>query len=155
VDLDVALSVLAHTVCAALRRRLPGYQAATPDTLPGRVCPTDPRRELPDDVRPPTPQRHNRPEAAGAAVEDLTGRRIQGWGDDEDGAGDPYWSAHLHQARPRDQPIGPAPQPPQCRGLRSTVQTTSDFDMEYASAMTTSSRNPSLDLTARTLFWDG
>src|SRR5664279_5330499 len=35
--------------------------------------------------------------AAGAAIEDLTGRRIQGWGDDEDGAGDPYWSAHLRQ----------------------------------------------------------
>jgi len=33
VDLDVVLSVLAHTVCAALRRRLPGYHAATPDTL--------------------------------------------------------------------------------------------------------------------------
>ena len=27
VDLDVVLSVLAHTVCAALRRRLPGYHA--------------------------------------------------------------------------------------------------------------------------------
>jgi hypothetical protein len=27
------LSVLAHTVCAALRRRLPGYATATPDTL--------------------------------------------------------------------------------------------------------------------------
>jgi hypothetical protein len=33
VDLDVALSVLAGAVCAALRRRLPGYHAATPDTL--------------------------------------------------------------------------------------------------------------------------
>jgi hypothetical protein len=33
VDLDVVLSVLAHTVCAALRRRLPGYATATPDTL--------------------------------------------------------------------------------------------------------------------------
>ena len=39
--------------------------------------------------------------AAGAAIEDLTGRRIQGWGDDEDGAGDPYWSAHLHRPTPR------------------------------------------------------
>jgi hypothetical protein len=28
--------VLAHTVCAALRRRLLGYQAATPDTLQRR-----------------------------------------------------------------------------------------------------------------------
>jgi hypothetical protein len=27
VDLDVVLSVLDHTVCAALRRRLPGYHA--------------------------------------------------------------------------------------------------------------------------------
>ena len=33
VDLDVVLSVLAHTVCAAMRRRLPGYRTATPDTL--------------------------------------------------------------------------------------------------------------------------
>ena len=30
VDLDVVLSMLAHTVCAALRRRLPGYATATP-----------------------------------------------------------------------------------------------------------------------------
>jgi hypothetical protein len=42
VDLDVVLSVLAHTVCAALpvcaalRRRLPGYATATPDTLQRR-----------------------------------------------------------------------------------------------------------------------
>jgi len=33
VDLDVALSVLAQATCAALRRRLPGYHTATPDTL--------------------------------------------------------------------------------------------------------------------------
>ena len=33
VDLDVVLSVLAHTACAALRRCLPGYASATPDTL--------------------------------------------------------------------------------------------------------------------------
>jgi hypothetical protein len=33
VDLDVALSVLASAVCAALRRRLPGYHTTTPDTL--------------------------------------------------------------------------------------------------------------------------
>jgi hypothetical protein len=32
VDLDVVLSVLAHTLCAALRRRLPGHATATPDT---------------------------------------------------------------------------------------------------------------------------
>jgi hypothetical protein len=40
VDLDVVLSVLAHTVCAALRRRLPGYHAATPDTLQRRFLNT-------------------------------------------------------------------------------------------------------------------
>ena len=33
VDLDVVLSVLAHTACAALRRRLPGYASATSDTF--------------------------------------------------------------------------------------------------------------------------
>src|SRR5262249_36864849 len=40
VDLDVVLSVLAHTVCAALRRRLPGYHAATPDALQRRFLNT-------------------------------------------------------------------------------------------------------------------
>jgi hypothetical protein len=40
VDLDVVLSVLAHTVCAALRRRLPGYSTATPDTLQRRFLST-------------------------------------------------------------------------------------------------------------------
>jgi hypothetical protein len=40
VDLDVVLSVLAHTVCAALRRRLPGYHTATPDTLQRRFLST-------------------------------------------------------------------------------------------------------------------
>jgi hypothetical protein len=40
VDLDVALSVLAHTVCAALRRRLPGYGSAAPDTLQRRFLNT-------------------------------------------------------------------------------------------------------------------
>src|SRR5205814_6132487 len=40
VDLDVALSVLAHTLCAALRRRLPGYATATPDTLQRRFLNT-------------------------------------------------------------------------------------------------------------------
>lgn len=40
VDLDVVLSVLAHTVCAALRRRLPGYASATPDTLQRRFLST-------------------------------------------------------------------------------------------------------------------
>ena len=40
VDLDVVLSVLASTVCAALRRRLPGYGTATPDTLQRRFLNT-------------------------------------------------------------------------------------------------------------------
>jgi hypothetical protein len=40
VDLDVVLSVLAHTTCAALRRRLPGYGSATPDTLQRRFLNT-------------------------------------------------------------------------------------------------------------------
>ena len=40
VDLDVVLSVLAHTICAALRRRLPGYGSATPDTLQRRFLST-------------------------------------------------------------------------------------------------------------------
>jgi transposase len=40
VDLDVVLTVLAHTVCAALRRRLPGYATATPDTLQRRFLST-------------------------------------------------------------------------------------------------------------------
>ena len=34
------LSVLAHTICAALRRRLPGYGSATPDTLQRRFLNT-------------------------------------------------------------------------------------------------------------------
>jgi hypothetical protein len=40
VDLDVALSVLAGAACAGLRRRLPGYEAATPDTLQRRFMST-------------------------------------------------------------------------------------------------------------------
>ena len=40
VDLDVALSVLANTVCASLRRRLTGYHHATPDTLQRRFLST-------------------------------------------------------------------------------------------------------------------
>jgi transposase len=40
VDLDVVHSELAHTVCAALRRRLPGYATATPDTLQRRFLST-------------------------------------------------------------------------------------------------------------------
>ncbi len=37
IDLDVVLSVLAQTVCAALRRRLPGYHTATPRHPPAPV----------------------------------------------------------------------------------------------------------------------
>ena len=40
VDLDVVLSVLAHTLCNAIRRRLPGYATATPDTLQRRFLNT-------------------------------------------------------------------------------------------------------------------
>jgi transposase-like protein len=40
VDLDVVLSVLAGAVCASLRRRLSGYQTATPDTLQRRFLST-------------------------------------------------------------------------------------------------------------------
>ncbi len=40
VDLDVVLSVLAGAVCASLRRRLPGYATATPDTLQRRFLST-------------------------------------------------------------------------------------------------------------------
>lgn len=40
VDLDVTLTVLAHTVCHALRRRIPGYATATPDTLQRRFLST-------------------------------------------------------------------------------------------------------------------
>jgi hypothetical protein len=48
VDLDVMLAVLAQALLAALRARLPGYHAATPDTLqrrfletPGQIITTD------------------------------------------------------------------------------------------------------------------
>lgn len=40
VDLDVVLSVLAGATCSALRRRLPGYATATPDTLQRRFLQT-------------------------------------------------------------------------------------------------------------------
>jgi hypothetical protein len=40
IDLDVVLSVLASTICAALRQRLPGYHTATPDTLQRRFLQT-------------------------------------------------------------------------------------------------------------------
>jgi len=40
IDLDVVLSVLAGALCAALGRRLPGYDNATPDTLQRRFLQT-------------------------------------------------------------------------------------------------------------------
>ena len=40
IDLDVVLTVLAHTLCQALRRRIPGYTTATPDTLQRRFLST-------------------------------------------------------------------------------------------------------------------
>ena len=40
VDLEVILSVLAHTVCQALRRRIPGYATATSDTPQRRFLST-------------------------------------------------------------------------------------------------------------------
>ena len=40
IDLDVVFSVLASTICAALRRSLPGYHTATADTLQRRFLQT-------------------------------------------------------------------------------------------------------------------
>ena len=40
VDLDIALCVLAQALLAALRQRLPGYHAVTPDTLQRRFLDT-------------------------------------------------------------------------------------------------------------------
>jgi transposase len=40
VDLDIALAVLAQAIIAALRNRLPGYAAATPDTIQRRFLET-------------------------------------------------------------------------------------------------------------------
>jgi hypothetical protein len=40
VDLDIMLCVLAHTLIAALRNRLPGYAAVTPDTIQRRFLET-------------------------------------------------------------------------------------------------------------------
>jgi hypothetical protein len=49
IDLDVVLCVFAHTICAALRRRLPGYATATPDTLQRRFLSTSGRILTSDD----------------------------------------------------------------------------------------------------------
>ena len=97
-----AAAVAMHRLRARLRQQ--HRLAAHPPALPGRVCPTDPRRELPDDVRPPTPQRHNRPESRRCRDRRPHRPTHPGLGDDEDGAGDPYWSAHLHQADPEINP---------------------------------------------------
>ncbi len=40
VDLDIMLAVLAQALLAALRARLPGYHAATPDTIQRRFLET-------------------------------------------------------------------------------------------------------------------
>jgi hypothetical protein len=40
VPLNVTLTLLAYTLCAALRRRLPGYATTTPDTLQRRFLST-------------------------------------------------------------------------------------------------------------------
>jgi len=40
IDLDVTLTVLASAICAALRKRLPGYAGATPDTIQRRFLET-------------------------------------------------------------------------------------------------------------------
>jgi AcrR family transcriptional regulator len=42
--------------------------------------------------------------AAAAAIEDLTGQRVQDWEEDEDGAGEPYWEALLEASVP--EPVG-------------------------------------------------
>jgi hypothetical protein len=40
IDLDVALTVLAAAACSSLRRRLPGYAGATPETIQRRFLET-------------------------------------------------------------------------------------------------------------------
>ncbi len=66
VDLDVMLAVLAQALLAALRARLPGYHAATPDTLqrrfletPGTIIRTTRLRTRPTQSQPARP--HHRP----------------------------------------------------------------------------------------------
>ena len=50
VDLDVVLSVLAHTLCAALRRRLPGYATATPTPCNADSSPPAAHPQPPDQI---------------------------------------------------------------------------------------------------------
>lgn len=85
------------------------YDSSTGWQLTHQHYPAGSAQPIPVESYPTTSDRLRRnvitaQKAAGAAIEDLTGRRIQGWGDDEDGAGDPYWSAHLHQADPEINP---------------------------------------------------
>jgi hypothetical protein len=47
VDLDIMLAVLAQALLAALRARLPGYHAATPDTIQRRFLETSARSSPP------------------------------------------------------------------------------------------------------------
>jgi hypothetical protein len=47
VDLDIMLAVLAQALLAALRARLPGYHAATPDTIQHRFLETSARSSPP------------------------------------------------------------------------------------------------------------
>ena len=73
VDLDVMLAVLAQTLTAVLRARLPGYAAATPDTI----------------QRPPAFRASALPVATGFMVScrgDVTGMR-RGWFTARRGAG--------------------------------------------------------------------
>jgi len=57
IDLDLVLTVLANTVCAAMRRRLPGYATTTPDILQRRVPANQRRNPQPrqPDHRPTQP----------------------------------------------------------------------------------------------------
>ena len=59
VDLDIMLCVLAQALTAALRNRLPGYAAVTPDTLQRRFLDTPgvDHHQRPDRHRPPGPTR--------------------------------------------------------------------------------------------------
>jgi hypothetical protein len=47
VELDIILAVLAQALLAALRARLPGYHAATPDTIQRRFLETSARSSPP------------------------------------------------------------------------------------------------------------
>src|SRR5258707_14066843 len=66
-DLDIMLAVLARALLAALRARLPGYHAATPDTIqrrfletPGQIITTTEHITAPP-KRPPYPPTLHKP----------------------------------------------------------------------------------------------